>query len=179
VRLFAAITPPVEVCDHLEAAIDMLGAPRRSRNPWSPRSLWHITLAFYGEVADSGELEVNLSRAAAACSPFSLALSGAGTFRHDACWIGVSDPDEVLPNLAKEVRGDWASPYQHATNRFHLTISRSGRSAGLESAMRALAVYRGPEWTVTNIELFESELGSGIGGHPRYTRIAQADLRGE
>jgi 2'-5' RNA ligase len=45
--------------------------------------------------------------------------------------------------------------------------------------MRALAVYRGPEWTVTDIELFESELGSGIGGHPRYTQIAKADLRGD
>ncbi len=173
-RVFAAIEPPATVGDHLAQALAMV-APggRAARNPWTPRQNWHVTLAFYGEQPEGAldDLAANLRAAARAVPPFDLALAGAGVFRHDACWIGVSDPGDVLGPLSVAVRGPWAVDDQRARNRFHLTVSRAGRLVGLEDAMAALAVYRGPAWTVDRIGLYRSDLGEGPGGHPRYTPL--------
>ena len=50
-RLFVALVPPVEAIDDLDRAV----APVRAARPelrWIPTERWHLTLAFYGEVAE-------------------------------------------------------------------------------------------------------------------------------
>ncbi len=181
-RLFAAIALPPPVADHLAHALAMVApTSRAARNPWLPSLNWHITLGFYGNQPEDivPELTGHLARIAAQTAPFGLALAGAGVFRHDVCWIGLSDPAGALGALAEGVRGPYAVTDQHARNRFHVTVSRSGRSAGLGPAMMALSVYRGPEWQVGRIGLYRSELGEGIGGHPLYTEVASVGLTGE
>ncbi len=174
-RLFAAIALPRTVRDHLAQALAMATADGRG---WIPAANWHITLAFYGRQPEDmvAELTGHLDQVVAARAPFELALAGAGVFRHDVCWIGLSDPENALAPLAETVRGPYASPPQHAHNRFHVTVSRSGRQANLAAAMAALTVYRGPSWTVDQIDLYHSELGAGMGGHPLYTREATCQL---
>jgi len=140
---------------------------------------WHVTLGFFGEQPESvvEELSADLRAAASGTPPFDLGLAGAGVFRHDVCWIGLSDPGGVLNPLAERVRATFATPHQHAQNRFHVTISRSGRNAALANTMAALSVYRGPMWTVPEITLFRSDLGEGPGGHSLYTPLATVPLR--
>ena len=175
-RLFAAIRPPDRVLDHLANALDLISLPHQARNPWAPRANWHITLAFYGEVPDglTPDIERRLDAVVQQTPPFRLSLAGAGVFNRDTCWVGVDDPSGVLPKLASELRDDLTAGKQHAANRFHLTLSRAGRQAGLGDAMRALAVYRGPEWPVERITLYRSDLGQGVGGHPLYTSVHSA-----
>src|SRR5215213_8941768 len=51
-RLFAALVPPADVLDELEA----FTAPFRAEWPdlrWCERDLFHVTLAFFGEVDDN------------------------------------------------------------------------------------------------------------------------------
>lgn len=160
-------------------------APPTSRHPWSPRENWHITLAFHGECSASAveELIANLPVVAQQTPPFELALAGSGVFRNDAYWIGVHDPSQALPPLAALLRQSYATANQHAHNRFHITVARAGRrghdrgkGSAMDRAVAALSVYRGPTWTVESITLFQSELGAGFEGHPRYTVLAEAQL---
>ena len=170
-RLFVAIDLPPEVTDHLSRALEMVTPPERTaRSPWIPTENWHITLAFYGEQPDGAldEIRGYLDQVGNANPDLKLSLAGAGIFHHDTCWIGVHDEEGVLAPLAKHARGDYSTPHQHAENRFHVTISRAGRKANLKSAMAALAVYRGPSWIAHSIYLYESVLGEGPSGHPRY-----------
>ncbi|MDR0488751.1 MAG: RNA 2',3'-cyclic phosphodiesterase [Propionibacteriaceae bacterium] len=177
-RVFAGIALPGEVSDHVAGALEMVRLPGRSRNPWIPQMNWHITLAFYGNQPEGvlDELIGNLQTAAVATVPFEIALGGAGVFHRDVCWIGTTDPSGSLNPLAERVRGDYAIGDQHTKNRFHVTISRSGRKAELSSTMAALAIYRGPAWMVDHITLYESSLGEGAGGHPLYTPLAEVPL---
>ena len=156
----------------------MVHQRRDDRNPWIPSMNWHVTLGFFGEQPEGAteELAEVLGAAARGTPSFELSLAGAGTFRHDVCWIGVSDPAGALGPLAEKVRGTRAVQDQHARNRFHVTVSRSGRQAGLGNIMAALSIYHGPAWTVHEISLFRSDLGGGVGGHPLYTPLATAQL---
>ncbi|MCL2471597.1 MAG: RNA 2',3'-cyclic phosphodiesterase [Propionibacteriaceae bacterium] len=177
-RVFAAITLPENVRDHLASALAMV-TPSASRNPWGPSVNWHVTLAFYGEQPEGmlDQLLEQVEAAAAGTTAFEINLAGAGVFHHDVCWVGVSDPTAALGPLAQTVRQTYATAAQHAQNRFHVTVSRAGRQARLADAMAALSVYRGPAWTVEQISLFRSDLGAGVGGHPLYTELARATLR--
>ena len=177
-RVFTGIDIPPNVRDHLATALAMAAPPRTARNPWIPSMNWHVTLGFYGEQPDGivEELTHNLEEAARQTQPFELGLSGAGTFRHDVCWIGVSDPSDALGSLADKVRQTHATGNQHAQNRFHVTISRSGRQSNLAHTMRALSVYQGPMWTVDSMTLYQSTLGEGPGGHPLYTPVITIPL---
>ena len=178
-RLFAGIALPSPVRDHLSQALAMSSAPQRSaRSPWGPATNWHITLAFYGDQPESmvAELIANLKAAAGRTPRFEVGLAGAGVFRHEVCWIGVADPTNALGPLAEKVRAEYVTAPQNTQNRFHVTISRAGRRSGLEDKMAALSVYRGPTWLAEKITLYRSDLGAGVGGHPRYTRLAEAPL---
>ena len=177
-RVFAGIALPESVTDHLSHALEMISPTNQKRALWIPSTNWHVTLGFYGEQPEGMEEELteNLRRAARTVAPFEIGLAGAGVFHKDVCWIGIRDPREVLGPLADEVRGDHAARDQHAKNRFHVTVSRSGRHGDLANAMAALSVYQGPTWMVDRLTLFESRLGEGMGGHPLYTVLAEVPL---
>ena len=51
VRLFAAVRPPAEALEHAAAAVDRVRAAEPGPR-WVPSERWHLTLAFYGEVAE-------------------------------------------------------------------------------------------------------------------------------
>jgi 2'-5' RNA ligase len=143
-------------------------------------------LAFYGEVADQSAdwLAGQAAQAVAGHSPFELHLSGAGQFPSGQSWIGLGGQTDRLLALMADCRALWpasADPVQvarpHLTvSRPHLTVSRRRRDRVLADALRALAVYRGPTWTVERARLFQSELGQGPGHHPLYTPLADLPL---
>jgi 2'-5' RNA ligase len=177
-RLFAAITPPEEIRDHLEHALSMV-APLTTRPVWQPRSNWHVTLAFYGETpaGQLGMIIEDLREAARQVTPFTVELAGAGTFRGKSSWIGVSDPDGQLAKLSRLLRESAETqsgrPDNRQRNRAHLTVSRK---PGLENAMAALSGYRSPSWQAQEVILYESKLGEGPGGHALYTALETVTL---
>ena len=61
-------------------------------------------------------------------------------------------------------------------NRAHLTISRAGASVDASHVAHALAISRGPEWTVNAVELIESRLGEGGQGYPARAVLASFPL---
>lgn len=198
-RLFAAVTPPEDVLDHLETALTMLGdlpaPPQREgrrprgtraareahRSPWTPRSTWHLTLAFFGTVPDGAVPDLGSAVAAAATEmdPFTIHLSGAGTFRGTVLWVGVGGATAPLAD-AMHALVDVGSTIvaledRRERNRAHLTVSRSP-AVDATTAAHALSVYRGPAWTVDAIELVESRLGAGEQGHPVHTVVERFPL---
>src|SRR5690349_9014310 len=105
-RLFAALAPPTDVLDELEAVT----APFRAEWPglrWSSRDLLHVTLAFFGEVDDRvlERLQPRLERAASRTPPIELSFAGAGAFPFGGAharvlWTGVYGDRRELAQLA-------------------------------------------------------------------------------
>ena len=183
-RVFAALVPSVEAMDHLERALELLGLPGGGRRPWTPRSNWHLTTAFYGEVPDGRvpSLTEDIATAVRDIPPFACELAGAGQFRHSASWVGARVEDgpwrALVRVLAPSELGLGGRADPRARHRPHLTVSRARGNSALADAVAALAVYRGPEWTARQVVVFESLLGQGEGGHPLYAPLADCPFAG-
>ncbi|MDR1265348.1 MAG: RNA 2',3'-cyclic phosphodiesterase [Propionibacteriaceae bacterium] len=193
-RLFAALTPPEAVLDHLELALRQVAAPGlppsaatalatppRNRRALTPRSTWHITLAFFGQVpaGPATTLADQFSQVVAAHPPFALELSGAGSFAGRTAWIGLGGEVARLKALMAALRELWPSQGDEdpgQSQRPHLTISRRAALPDWADPLKALAIYRGPAWQVVSARLIESKPGQGPGGHALYTTLAAADL---
>jgi len=159
--------------------------PRRRQTqgkPWLPPSNWHVTLAFYGEVPSGylPELAAQAEQMAQAHHPFRLELAGAGCFAGRTAWIGVGGQTDRLVALMDDCAGLWGADDPTTTRRNgrrpHLTITRQVTAAQLFDPVAALAVYRGPAWTVSQFNLLRSDLGQGPGGHALYTPVAEMAL---
>jgi 2'-5' RNA ligase len=101
IRLFAAIDIPDDVAERLKAL--QKGVPGAK---WRPRENLHLTLRFFGEIAEpvADDIDAGLDTIAGAHAPFSLQLKGAGAFGGadpHALWIGVAD-NPALTRLASD-----------------------------------------------------------------------------
>jgi 2'-5' RNA ligase len=168
VRLFVAVVPPAAVVQHLDAAL----VPVRAAHPglgWVPCERWHLTLAFYGEVADAdvARARTRVARAAKSVGPLDLRFTGSGRFGDRVLWIGVRGQRDELRALARDVDTD-GRPY-----RPHLTVARARRN-GIDprDAAAMLATYEGPPWTAREVLLVRSYLGP----RPRHEPVARWPL---
>jgi 2'-5' RNA ligase len=182
-RLFVAFTPPEEVAEHLRAAVAPLQS-RHSELRWTPASMWHLTLAFFGDVAHGrvDALQARLSRAAGRHGGVPLRFRGAGAFSRPAratlLFAGVEAPLPALEALSasclaagRRVGLDLEDrPY-----RPHLTLARvkGRRPADVRAAVEELRDYRGPEWLGSSVSLVRSHLGPD----PRYETLNSWPLR--
>lgn len=103
-RLFVAVVPPRPVVLELRAALTTLPHDN-PRLRWCRPETWHVTLAFFGEVADDAldDLKERLGRAAARNTPMELALAGGGHFAGRTLWTGVQGERDRLGRLAESV----------------------------------------------------------------------------
>lgn len=184
-RMFVAVVPPDEIVDQVHEFLE----PRREADPalrWTEPYQWHLTLAFLPEVGArkvDGLVE-RLTRAAAKRDPFAVRLAGSGAFptvpHARVLWLGASaDPPESLRRLATGVRAaaNKAGAVVHGGRfRSHLTLARIRQPQDATSWLRILDSYDGGSWPATSIELIESHLGQGRGGHPRYESVASLGL---
>jgi 2'-5' RNA ligase len=154
VRLFVAVVPPAEATDDLDRAT----APVRAAWPelrWIPTERWHLTLAFYGEVADGdvARIERRGLRATKGAAALDLRFAGAGHFGDRVLWVGVQGERDGLRALAAGLATD-GRPY-----RPHLTVARARPGADPRPAATMLSPYDGPAWRAAEVVLFRSHLG--------------------
>ena len=173
-RLFVGLVPPSAALDDLDAACAPLRTGRADLR-WTSRELWHVTLAFLGEV--TGEplpgLLPRLERAASRHRAFCLSLAAGGAFpsatRANVLWCGLSGDRKALGDTALSVRAGarWAGavPDEKKPFRPHVTLARCRAPADARTIVAALSGYQGPSWTVEEIHLVRSTLD---GAQPRY-----------
>lgn len=175
-----ALGPAVDLLDELAAAI-----PRRDCR-WAPPGGLHLTLHFFGELAEErvGEVLALVSPAAAAAAPFALTLGGLGSFpprgEPRVLWLGAGAGREPLTALAADCRRRLgAAGFEVEERRFspHCTLGRPrpGWSAAARSAW-ASAVASGvelPTFEVDRLTLYRSDR------HPsgaEYSVVAEVPL---
>ncbi|WP_250445335.1 RNA 2',3'-cyclic phosphodiesterase [Actinotalea sp. C106] len=183
--------------DGVAASLPTAGGPGPIR--WSAPENRHVTVAFYGELSDgaSDDLAVALEEEMDEVAPVALDLRGAGVFSHRTLWVGVGGDLEGMHGLIAAARRSGesagAAPEVRVRSRPHLTVGRVSRGAGdrgrsgrrghlsrgapepgpgaAESLVAAMSLYRGPSWTVDQVELMSSQPGAGRHGGPLYTPL--------
>ncbi len=181
-RLFIAVYPPPTVLDHLAGFVDGLGFHQAGVRA-TARPLWHLTLAFLGEVPDAklpaGRKALDAAvRDVVDLPPPRLRLAGGGRFgrgRFTVLWVGV---DGDLAPLRRAVTGQLRRaklPFDAKRFRPHLTLARPGDRLPAEvlaADLARLEGYAGPEWTVEGVALVRSHLGP----KPRYDTLHEVPL---
>lgn len=166
-RLFVALAPPAAAVEHADRAV----APLRDRYAdlrWIPAHRWHLTLAFYGEIAEDKVEGVAgmVTRGLTGHGPLQLRFHGAGQFDRRALWLGVDGQVAGLKALARAVTFD-RRPY-----RPHLTVARLRGAVDARPAVAELAAYDGPSWVADSVHLVRSTLGPA----PTYDEVVSWSL---
>ena len=181
-RLFVGLAPPTAALDDLDTSCAPLRQGRDELR-WTSRELWHITLAFLGEVSEESLVRLlpRLERAARRHLPFGLSLAGAGAFpspaRANVLWSGLSGDRKALGELALSVsagarRAGAPPPDEGRRYQPHVTLARCRMPADVRSIVDDLSGYQGPTWTAEEIYLIRSTLG----GQPRYETLGKWKL---
>jgi 2'-5' RNA ligase len=188
-RLFAAVTPPAHVLDHLAAAIAAVRDDRSAAGDdgpplrWSGREQWHITLAFYGELAPERlpALARRLARVAGRTPPLDLALTGGGAFptaeRAHVLWADVRGDLRGLRRLADSAAASGrrlGAPPDRKPYRPHLTLARCRTPTDLSEIVARLASADGGRWHAAELHLIRSHPGP----HPEYETLHTWPLTG-
>jgi len=177
-RLFAAIEMPGSVIDEIAAwwqgaCLHLLADEWRD----IPKQNWHLTLAFFGDVA--GQSVDMLAESLAACAhdtaPVGLKLGGPGVFprenRARVFWLGINDAteDAISSGKLKAVsrccrRAGRATLRKRTAKeepfRGHITLARKRGVPAPLTAEDLAEMPQPPEvvWTANRLTLFQSEL---------------------
>ena len=188
-RLFVALSLPDAVVDAIaqwrqQTAVLLPEAHWRAL----PDRLWHITMAFYGDIdgRDIDALADQLAECAGCSYPLALQLSGFGVFPRPmhprVFWVGVHAPEQrkAFARLAHCCRrAGHATVRQHkAGSAFHahITVARSrGVVKPLDSEVfQTVAPIPKITWQADQLELFQSILSPQ---GPEYRRLESFKLR--
>ncbi len=175
-RTFLAITPDEKVLDSVE---EKIGALRRGLEfpgiRWEPRSKWHITLRFLGDVeaAEVPELCAAIDEVCRGRSGFSAKVANVGAFpslkRPRVLWAGIETEGEYLEDLHKSLRtatDRFANKPDEKRFRPHLTLARMKTESRRTLSQIAPAVHPFSDldfgsWNVDGVELWRSLLKPG------------------
>ncbi|WP_183095067.1 RNA 2',3'-cyclic phosphodiesterase [Nocardioides stalactiti] len=190
-RLFAAIVPPADAVEHLDAFLE----PRRdataddSSMRWTSAEQFHVTLAFMADVADHlvDDYVDRLADGMARTPIPVLRLAGPVVFPNAAetraLAVGVvpesEGADVVLERLAGRARNAAVTVGTEVDGqrfRPHLTIARFRQRVDTTDLVRVLETYTGPDWPVIEAVVIASHLGEGPRGRPRYEVLAEIPL---
>lgn len=182
-RLFVAIEIPAAVKEEVGARIEPLreSLSAGGKTRWvDPRGL-HLTLLFLGDIAADlvPWLGQELASACAPSPPFSLSLSGSGTFPPTrparVAWVGVSVPPELvalrhaLNEMAEETVGH---PSEEGPFVPHLTVARCRepwQRPAIATFSHAFSGAIGEPFEVAEAVLVRTHLGE-LGGEDRGSR---------
>jgi 2'-5' RNA ligase len=185
-RMFAALVPPPEAVEHLDAFLEVRRAAGEFR--WATAEQLHVTLAFLASVEERrlDDLTERLARAAARRTTFETAIAGGGAFPNPArariLWAGLDLDDDGRTELDRLATGCRAAANRAGIavdgRRFrpHVTLARIGHPTEVSSWVRLLDGYAGPRWPADRVALMASYLGEGARGRPRYEVVEEFEL---
>jgi RNA 2',3'-cyclic 3'-phosphodiesterase len=160
IRLFAALDIPDDVAALLTPLMRDVGGAK-----WRPRENLHITLRFFGEVAEpmAEEIDLALSQIGDASAPFEIALKGAGSFGGadpHALWIGVAESAPLNKLAAACERAARRLGLKAEAEKFkpHVTMAYL-TAASLDRVMafqQSLALFQTPAFRVERFGLYSS-----------------------
>jgi 2'-5' RNA ligase len=164
-RLFAAIPMPDDIAERLVAL--QRGVPGAT---WRPKENLHLTLRFFGEIAEpeADDLDAELSAIAHRAKAFEVRLKGAGVFgRGDphALWIGVDAVSSLFALADGCERAARKSGLKPERRKFapHVTLAHL-RNPDRERVIRfeqRLALYESDPWRVEAFALYSSHVRHG------------------
>jgi len=171
-RLFTALVPPGPILDEVEELVAPLRRDQAVR--WSPREMWHVTCAFYGETGPEvlPDLTGHLARAAERSPVGPLRLMNATEFNGRALALEVAGDRDGLAELARRCTAagrESGLRMGHRRYRPHLTVARTPRPRDLSALVSALIGARTLDWRPTSLLLLHSHRGSDA----RYDEIAR------
>ena len=162
IRLFAAIAVPEEIAEALVRRQQGLPGAR-----WRPVEALHLTLRFFGEIAESAADDLDAELARIALDPVTVVLDGVGAFEDGgephAVWAGVAEND-ALKRLA--ARCETAARQAGLTAdrrawRPHVTLAYLRRADPRRVAawIQGHNLLKSPAFTVGSFGLYSSRLG--------------------
>jgi 2'-5' RNA ligase len=162
VRLFAALEVPYDIAEGLVRR--QQGLPRAR---WRPVEAMHVTLRFFGEVAEPTAADLDSALAGVNTAPFDLHLEGAGMFGEGehmrAVWAGVA-ASEPLKRLAAKcesaARRVGLKPETRAY-RPHVTLAylKGSPPDRIAAWLQNHNLLRSPDWQVSRFHLYSSWAG--------------------
>ena len=187
-RLFVAAYPAAAALDDLALRVEDLrigqAATAGVNTRLAARPLWHVTVAFLGDVdeerQDAAAAAVDRAAAETDGQPM-LRLAGGGTFgrgNFTTMWVGLAGDVASLQSLAGTVRAKLRRAhlrYDRKPFRPHLTIARPGQRLPrnqIDEDIAELSTYAGPSWPVTELVLVQSHQGP----HPTHVPLHRAPL---
>jgi RNA 2',3'-cyclic 3'-phosphodiesterase len=161
------------------AAADDRGPTGSAR--WVQPDAFHLTLRFLGGTAPDrvGDVGAAIDEAATGCRPFRVSLGGLAVIGGRRSRILVCELREGIDEVAglearlADALAQRRWPPEARLFRPHLTLARSEGSAAPLGPIARTMNGEGIAWTVGEVVLFESRLGSGP---PTYIRNAAATL---
>lgn len=165
-RLFAAVLPPQQVVNELDALLAIRREVESSWR-WTPARNWHLTTAFMADVADADveSLEELLAEVAERTERFELQLTGARCFpdvaRAKLLAMAVGQGSDALEALALRCRGAATrAGAQPDGARFvgHLTLARANRGFDASKWAQVVESFGAWSWQADELVLVESHL---------------------
>lgn len=153
---------------------------------WVRADKLHLTLVFLGNPtpAQVASLEQRTEQVARHHRPFTLALSGVGTFgtarAPSVLWLGVAGAMEALRSLQAEARASLLMadlPGVQPVERErayapHVTLARSKEGHPFGDLEASLATFRSPAFRVDHLTLYESTASE-------YRPLSRVELGGQ
>jgi 2'-5' RNA ligase len=161
-RLFVAVDVPERHRNSIEAAV----APLKAVLPgarWTSPATWHVTLKFFGEVAEDqlGHLKEGIGRAAVGVPAVESRLTEIGAFPSMAkarvLWVGIEDAGSNLARLAERIGTECGLSDDRPLHP-HLTLARMKVPAAIAPAVDRFRPYALEEepFVVDRMTLFRS-----------------------
>jgi 2'-5' RNA ligase len=172
IRLFAAIAIPPDIGEGLTHRQQGLPGAR-----WRPTSAFHITLRFFGEIAESAADDLDAELAAISGKPLTLMLEGVGAFDDGgdprAVWAGVAENDALRRLAARcETAARRAGlPADRRAWRPHLTLAylRRADPGRVAAWIQGHNLLKSPPFSARSFGLYSSHL-AGEGASYRLER---------
>lgn len=180
-RMFAAVVPPREVIEELDAYTD----PRRqsdSRLHWASSRQWHLTTLFIDPLPDRSlePLLESLAEIAARQDAFRVRLAGGGCFPDPTAlrvlYLAVQQGSDELAHLAKVSRAaaSTAGAAPDGTRYVpHLTLARARTRFDATRWLQIVDSFGAFEFEASELVMFESFLGEGPRGGARHAEVAR------
>jgi 2'-5' RNA ligase len=171
IRLFAAVAIPEEVGEGLARRQQGLPGAR-----WRSTDSLHVTLRFFGDVAESTAEDIDSALAGVFCEAMTLRLEGVGAFENGeprAVWAGV-EPSEALGRLAARCESAArraGRPAERRPWRPHVTLAylRRAEPRRVAAWLQGHNLLKSPPFDVDAFGLYSSRLGEE-GSHYRLER---------